>query len=284
MDYSPDECRLIREFGEGDNKITLQFARGSGANQFDIAIIGNSIPKLKSRVALDLALSDQNASYHFDGYSADMPKAPERLVLGFDGDASLLASISNSQRLSITSGSDYHASFLVTGGKSAIDALNKCYDELLSAWGIGPAEKAALLVSPEPVGGPGAGNPGEAVGILIRGPVQPAGVDPARYRLDPKLPPAPPSWINNWVTSNDYPTEALRRGAVGTVVVFLTLNADGKVDRCRVVRSSKSQILDRKSCEVLTTRAHYVPMRDANANPIPSTVIERIRWRMELIR
>jgi periplasmic protein TonB len=70
----------------------------------------------------------------------------------------------------------------------------------------------------------------------------------------------------------------LRQEATGAVTTILAINTSGRVDRCRVISSSKSAALDKTTCELLSQRANYAPMLDASGNPVASTVIERVRW------
>jgi TonB family protein len=271
MDYTPDECRLIREFGVGAGRISLRLVRSSSPGRFDLVVMGEGIPKLKPQIELSAKLGPQSLSYSFDGYAGKLPKSRERIILGYDGDAVMLGAISNDEQISISAGADFRVLLALTSAKSAIAALNKCHGELLTAWGVEPAELAALQPRPEPVGGLLSGNPGKAVAALIKGPIGGVGSKLPRHNA----PPDPPI---RWVNDFDYPAEALRQGANGVVTMVLGLDAGGLVARCRVIARSKSEALDKASCDVLTKRAKYVAARDAAGNAVPSTVIERIRW------
>ena len=42
-EYSEDSCRLIRKFGEGDDKVTIIFSRYETGDGFTLALVGNPV-------------------------------------------------------------------------------------------------------------------------------------------------------------------------------------------------------------------------------------------------
>lgn len=255
LDYAPSECRLLRDFGTGDAQTTLQMVRGSGFNQFDAVIAGKSVPKLKDRVTVDMAMIPQNLVDHFDGISAQIPGHSERFVRWSDADFTALSSATDAQQIQFKAEGGLQISLLLNGGKAAVEALNKCYDQLLADWGVTSVEKAALGNLSVPATPKGAGQSSAVLAQRIDRPTQ-------------KVTPG------SWVTPMDYPTEALRQEISGKVVMLTGLNSAGRVENCRVIKSSKFEPLDQKSCEVMTKRAQYAPPQHAG----PSAVISRIVW------
>lgn len=94
---------------------------------------------------------------------------------------------------------------------------------------------------------------------LIRG----WGVDPTE--TDRIATPAKGSAVG-WLTSDDYPYEAMNVGAQGDVTILWTIDTRGYVPECRVLVSSGNASLDAAACRVLKQRAHYAPAlgRDGN--------------------
>ena len=84
----------------------------------------------------------------------------------------------------------------------------------------------------------------------------------------------------NWITSDDYPAEALRNDWQGMVAIMWTIDARGEVSECHVVQSSGHSVLDEASCDLIRQRGHYRPARDAKGQPIPSQDRRRIIWRL----
>ncbi|WP_420139758.1 energy transducer TonB [Sphingomonas sp.] len=83
-----------------------------------------------------------------------------------------------------------------------------------------------------------------------------------------------------WITTQDYPSAALRQGISGTVVIAATIGADGKVQSCEVTQSSGSQMLDDTTCRLYARRAHFTPALDADGNAVTARRVDRFRWQI----
>lgn len=99
--------------------------------------------------------------------------------------------------------------------------------------------------------------------------------------ITPQAPPAPPppprpvisqaaaarGNPGSWVTSDDYPASALRDGLQGKSTLTFNINAEGKIEGCRVTGSSGSSVLDEAACRLVTRRGRYSPAKDQNGQP-----------------
>jgi protein TonB len=107
------------------------------------------------------------------------------------------------------------------------------------------------------VPGPGTGSGGEGTGTGGGGAGDGAGgsggVPPVRTRR-----------IRGHFTDADYPAEAERAGAQGTVAARLTVGAKGRVTACRIRASSGSDALDAATCRIILKRFRFTPARDAS--------------------
>ncbi|WP_442679012.1 energy transducer TonB [Sphingomonas sp. ASY06-1R] len=83
-----------------------------------------------------------------------------------------------------------------------------------------------------------------------------------------------------WITTEDYPSAALRQGISGTVVIAATIGADGKVQSCAVTQSSGSQMLDDTTCRLYARRAHFTPALDADGKAVTARRTDRFRWQI----
>lgn len=107
----------------------------------------------------------------------------------------------------------------------------------------------------------------------------------------PPPPPAPPAIskaaaargnANSWVTPDDYPPAARRAGDEGSVGITFSINAQGRIENCRVTSSSGSSALDSATCSLVTRRGRYSPALDAAGNAVPGgTRSLRFRWQLE---
>lgn len=84
----------------------------------------------------------------------------------------------------------------------------------------------------------------------------------------------------NWITSDDYPSSALRAGEAGNVGIQVAVDVDGRVFACTVTASSGSAALDAATCRLYQKRARFTPARDDQGRAIVSTQNDRIRWQL----
>ncbi len=112
---------------------------------------------------------------------------------------------------------------------------------------------------------------------------------PAPPPAPPLPPPAPyvraPSPKGNpgyWVTTNDYPTAALREEITGVTRFRAVVGPDGRVSDCEVIQTSGSDILDAASCRLIVRRARFNPALDEAGNPISGYYTTNVRWMIPL--
>ncbi|MDF7773794.1 energy transducer TonB [Sphingomonas sp. AOB5] len=80
-------------------------------------------------------------------------------------------------------------------------------------------------------------------------------------------------------TAEDYPARMMERGAEGTTIVALAINATGRVTGCKVTQSSGFAELDRATCAVLMRRGRFNPAVDSSGNPAAGVYPEyRMGW------
>lgn len=89
--------------------------------------------------------------------------------------------------------------------------------------------------------------------------------------------PRPVRPVASLVDYADYPVDAIRRGASGTVAVSIDVSAAGTPTRCTVTQAA-DPALDAATCEILMTRAHFEAGRNRRGEPIAGTFSSRIRW------
>lgn len=82
----------------------------------------------------------------------------------------------------------------------------------------------------------------------------------------------------NWITNDDYPSEARANGQEGTVAFRLLIDKAGAVSDCAIMRSSGFAALDVQTCILLRQRAMFTPASDASGNLIEGSYSNRLRW------
>lgn len=85
-------------------------------------------------------------------------------------------------------------------------------------------------------------------------------------------------WLSGGIDASDYPDGAYRSRVGGTVHLRFTVAPTGRVSDCAVTRSSGSRELDNVTCRLIIRRFRYRPARNAEGDPIPSTVAGEHVW------
>jgi protein TonB len=84
--------------------------------------------------------------------------------------------------------------------------------------------------------------------------------------------------ISGSIDASDYPDGLYRARVGGTVHIRFTVAPTGRVSDCSVTRSSGSRELDNVTCRLIVRRFRYRPARNAEGNPIASSVIGEHEW------
>jgi len=84
--------------------------------------------------------------------------------------------------------------------------------------------------------------------------------------------------IRGSLRNEDYPRSALRDGAQGSVSVRFVVGPSGRVENCRVTRSSGHPGLDETTCRLILRRFRYRPALDAAGEPVAETVRKAYDW------
>jgi len=122
-------------------------------------------------------------------------------------------------------------------------------------------------------------------------PAPPLPFPPARIDVAPPPPPSPPMLskasavraLGNrgaWITTDDYPTAALRAEEQGVVSLTAQVGGDGRVTGCSVTASSGSATLDSAACRLYQRRARFEPARDDAGIAVATTYSDRVRWQL----
>lgn len=88
----------------------------------------------------------------------------------------------------------------------------------------------------------------------------------------------PPVRVAGALSDRDYPRMAGGRGRGGTVAISFRVRDDGRVDSCRVIRSSGEEMLDELTCELVEMRFRYRPARDETGQPIDYLLRTSFTW------
>lgn len=87
--------------------------------------------------------------------------------------------------------------------------------------------------------------------------------------------------LSGRITDRDYPREASRARIGGDVEVRFTIEASGRVSRCRVTRSSGDASLDATTCRLIEERFRFKPATNARGEAVASPYGWRQSWWLE---
>jgi len=90
-----------------------------------------------------------------------------------------------------------------------------------------------------------------------------------------------PVWRSGTIADRDYPKAARRAKVGGEVEVRFTIEASGRVTRCRVTRSSGDASLDATTCRLIEERFRFKPATDSSGRAIASDYGWRQSWWLE---
>ena len=88
----------------------------------------------------------------------------------------------------------------------------------------------------------------------------------------------PPVRIAGALSNADYRRVGPPQGAGGTVSIAFRVRPDGRVDACRVERSSGWAVLDAATCRLVTERFRFRPAMTAGGRPVESTLQTSFTW------
>ena len=82
----------------------------------------------------------------------------------------------------------------------------------------------------------------------------------------------------DWISSEDFPSSALRSGKEGIVGFRLSITDQGNVENCEITKSSSIRALDDTTCRLLMERAKFKPARDSDGQPMEGSFSSRVVW------
>jgi protein TonB len=139
---------------------------------------------------------------------------------------------------------------------------------------VTPPPIVAPVVAPRPVIQSVPTAPPPAPPVIAPPPAPPPPPPPQRANPEPR------GRSQNWVTTNDYPSRALREEREGTTGVRVTVGTNGRVADCQITSSSGHADLDAAVCKNLTRRARFRPSLDSAGNPMTGSWATRVRWQI----
>ncbi|WP_109806462.1 energy transducer TonB [Sphingosinithalassobacter portus] len=251
LHYDEDACYLIRSFGEGRDQVTIRMAKYGFGDTFDLLLVG-------SRFRDGSVFSDVRLAFGTNGTPFEKGG-----IYGTAGDSRMV--MLNSVRMDGYSGDadDEEAPPITAEQEAAMDHI------VMSGrhWG-------AIQLQTGPLDKPMA-----ALRQCVSHLVEKWGYDPEVITgLSRQARKAPGS--RDWLLYTDYPDSARMRGQNGSILVRLDVDATGKVTGCKLLENAGLPQFGEITCRRIEERAVIEPALDANGNPVPDFIIQRVNWQM----
>lgn len=233
IDYAEDKCRLIRHFGEGENKVELHFEQATQHPYYNIALFGEPVDSTRGEV-MEVAFGPAEGSSERSYFSGDLKgKIPFLLMHGIhlapvpedirQGDFVVVDIGSERekaiQNLTLSKGLRRPLRLELGPMDEPLAAMRVCVADLIETLKIDDEGLAQVVTGPKPV------NEKKMARTM----------------------------------QQTYPTRMLRRGQGGTVSVQLIVNAEGKPTVCQIAQSDRPAAFDDLVCLGLLQTAEFTP-------------------------
>lgn len=247
MDYADDSCRLARKFGAGGDSVFFYIERfAPGSSQF-MVVAGKPLARLEGRkvgvrFSPDGPIRDKLVFWGKHGEFTPALIAPSVGLVEYPVEAKQARS--ELGRL---------ARQVPPEREKAIDALD-------------------VLVEDKPVVRLALGSMGDPLAAMRKCTdelITHWGLDVEVHRNLTRGP-TPLGNPGSWVSHEDYPTEALRKGAQGIIPFRLIIGPDGVPTDCHLQRPTEPPEFNTVVCRILLERARFEPALDAAGKPIKS--------------
>lgn len=252
LNYANDSCRLMRDFGQGEQTVTLILDQFQPWTAPSLSLMGRPLTQLDSRT-VSLAAT----------FGPGLPEAkvkpatvgligPDKMpiVLGevrdllnreLKADETLAkpgtALPTPEQEAGITHVLVSSGSLRINLQTGALKAMRQCLHDLVRDWGFDPDLQDGLSRHAFPIGNPG-----------------------------------------NWLTFADYPGRALANGESAVIHFRLMVGANGVPTSCHIQQATIADDLIRATCSRLMLRARFKPALDAQGKAVPSFYTNSVRW------
>jgi hypothetical protein len=250
-----DVCRVVREFGTGDQKVVVQFEKSGPGSSLSLILAGKPVAFPDRAKDLEAALGPANPvkvhQWLLRGETTG-PGALPTIHFGSVGGFFWENDNPQSQAMKLMPKKFSDVSWLsigYAGGKDTVvmklqdmreplSSVRRCTMSLLRSWGF----------------------------------------DPDNVDTMPTVFPEPKADAGKWVTSADYPTEALRAGQSAFINFRVMVDASGKPVSCHVQAITIGDSFREITCKSIMRRARFSPALNASGKPVASWYENSVRW------
>ncbi|PTS89103.1 hypothetical protein DBR17_03595 [Sphingomonas sp. HMWF008] len=245
VEYGQAECVLARNYGTAANPMIVALKPAPLGGSLEVVVLEPGGRTPYRTGKATLSLLPSNRVIE-NTYNSYGFEQKGQTVTTVNTDEDVSAELKDATSVKIDLGTGGVKFVEVPAIKTALAALETCQVDLLNGWGVDPTERE-------------------------------------RY-VKPPITSATRSGRSLWVTTVDYPNDALRANKQGTSTALWKVTLDGRVSECRIVRSSGVPSLDQATCNAITKRGRYAPGQDKDGKPMEFHDMRRVVWRLPYSR
>lgn len=241
VEYGQSECVLSRSYGTAPAATIVGLKPAPLGGSLEIAVIKPGVRALYRTGKATLTLLPSQRVIE-STYDTYGLRKTGQTVSTVSTDEDVSADLENATSIKLDLGKDGVQFIAIPGVKKALAALETCQVDLLKGWMVDPAEREFY--------------PGSPRATIAK------------------------SHPSEWISSADYPGEALQAEQEGSATALWKIAIDGRVKECRIVRSTGNAALDRATCAAFAKRARYTPALDKQGKPMEFHAMRHVIWRL----
>lgn len=253
LDYDANACHLIGKFGRDEDGVIVRLTKFNYGNAFTLALIGKPVEVKTPNVTAKLDFGVTNGAVETVLQSGKMGALPALQAITWFGLRSVTANPTWPQKQQEEAWEKQRAETVAFASNEKVHSLI-----------LDLPQKNQLQLEFGPMAKPLA-----QVDLCLDDLIRSWGYDPGLMRTLSKSA-EPITSPGNWVTSNDYPTQALRKGQRALVQFRLDVSAAGKVEGCHILQPGNPAEFDQSVCKLMMKRASFKPALDVVGKPIRS--------------
>ncbi|MEO7865366.1 MAG: TonB family protein [Sphingomicrobium sp.] len=265
VEYADDSCRLAREFGDKDKRVTVIFEQFVPGDIFKLLFVGKMIRPQSNQSPIEATVRF-GPNEEADDNRGSLATVGSVAALLLDGEQRL-APWSRAEDLVRKDASERNLPFdpapLGTAREQAVTLLE-----------LGKALPFDLVFETGPMD-----KPLDALRLCSWDTVKTWGLSIEEQKgLTREAFPIVPS--RTWFSSDDYPGKMLRDGFEGNVNFRVIVNSSGAPISCHVQSSTRPQEFDDVVCRQVMKQAKFHPALDASGKPIKSYYRQSVQFRI----
>ena len=265
VNYANESCSLGRNFGEGDQKVTLFFDQYEPGDSFSLTFVGKPVAVAEVNPKAVVQFGPNEEPQEATAVGATTDHVPALILQGSQRIGPMTEDEKAARKKASDDGQPFEpapigaarekaATWLELGKARPFDlvfetgaldaplaALRECSWDMVRSWGLDVQQQKSLS-----------------------------------RRAYPTVPPY------SWFSPDDYPSAMLRGGYQGIVNFRLLVDETGKVAACKIQVSTRPKEFDDVVCRAVTRRAKFHPALDSQGKPILSYWRETVSFRLAM--